>query len=686
MKSIGIDVGGTFTDVVVVDSETGATSWFKSLTDYESPARGVMDAFLQAGVPGEDVDHLKLGTTLALNAILTRGGAPTGLLTTRGFRDVLEIRRTHRERLFDIYETVPEPLVPRNLRLEVDERIGKSGEVVRELDEETVRHAWRTLRDQGITSVAVCFLFSFVNDSHERRAREIIVEEGGADVVYISSEVLPVYREYERTSTTVTAAYVAPVVRGYVEELGQRLRDHNVAEGRLSVMTNSGGLMSAESAARSPVPTLLSGPAGGVVAARWLARQSGISNLLTLDMGGTSCDVSGIQSGIPDERLDLEIEGLDVAFPTFDIHTIGAGGGSIAWIDDGGALRVGPQSAGSTPGPACYGAGGTRPTVTDANLVLGSYDVSTPLGGSLKLDLDAAQRAIADVIAKPLGLSLERAAAGILRIVNAHMVNAVKTISVELGRDTRDYSLAAFGGAGPVHAADIASELWIPQVLVPPFPGCNSAFGAVMSSGRRDAVRSVNAFVDTLDIQAVEAMSKDLEGQVVRELVAEGHERDDIAIELWLNVHYRGQAHDLAVRHEPDAVSVESLRTTTAQFHALHEQAYGHAFHDVPVEIVTMRVTGTVVEADLDLWWDWSANDQIEPTATTQRPVFFEALDDYVDTTVVDRAGIKPGESISGPAVVVQTDATVVVPPGFVATVNTSGSLLIAQPSERRVA
>ena len=399
MKRIGIDVGGTFTDVVVLDEDSGGTSWFKSSTDYDNPAEGVLRVVAAACGAGESVSQVKLGTTLGLNAILTRSGATTGLLTTRGFRDVLEIRRTHRKRLFDLNETVPEPLVLRDRRMEITGRVSSAGEVVTPLDENEVRQAWRQLRSQGVTAVAIVYLFAFENPVHEQRTKEIILEEGGAEVVLTSTDVLPVLREYERTSTTVVAAYVTGVVRGYLTELAAELAKQGFGEGRISVMTNSGGAMAADMASRAPVPTLMSGPAGGVAAAKWLAERAGITSLLTLDMGGTSCDVSGIVDGVPDERLDMEVGGLDIAYPTFDIHTIGAGGGSIAWIDSGGALRVGPQSAGSTPGPACYRRGGTSPTVTDANLVLRRYDARTLFGGSLTLDVEAARASIEEHIA-----------------------------------------------------------------------------------------------------------------------------------------------------------------------------------------------------------------------------------------------------------------------------------------------
>ncbi|MEQ8718261.1 MAG: hydantoinase/oxoprolinase family protein [Acidimicrobiales bacterium] len=682
MKRIGIDVGGTFTDVVVLDEESGATSWFKAPTDYGQPSDGIMHAFEESGVPAGDVSHVKVGTTLGLNAILTRGGARTGLLTTRGFRDVLEIRRTHRKKLFDLYETVPEPLVPRDLRLEIDERVSSDGGVVTPLDEDGVRRAWAELRDKGVTALAIAYLFSFENPDHEMRTKEIVLEEGGADVVFTSTEVLPVFREYERTSTTVIAAYVAPAVRGYVSELAARLGAEGLRAGRLSVMTNSGGAMSADAAAEAPVPTLLSGPAGGVAAARWLGERVGIQNLLTLDMGGTSCDVSGVVDGVPDERLDMEIGGLDVAYPTFDIHTIGAGGGSVAWIDSGGALRIGPESAGGVPGPACYGRGGARPTVTDANLVLGRYDVAYPLGGSLQLDLEAAKVAIDTDIAAPLGLSMEEAAAGIVRLVNAHMANAVRTISVERGRDARQFALAAFGGGGPVHAVDIARELQIPTVLVPPFPGCTSAFGAALSVTRRDLLRSVGRPVDELVVDELAVMIADLTAELGETLAGEGYEADRVSVEVWLNFHYTGQAHDLAIRLDGVDLTPETLAAAAEEFHRLHDRLYGHSFDEIPIELVTVRVTGFGAPDDPTMWWDWRASSG--PERHESRGVYFESIGDFVETEVCLRAELGLGSQTTGPVVVQSVDSTVLVPPGWRATAHETGTLIVERDEEQQ--
>ena len=682
MKRIGIDVGGTFTDVAVLDEDSGATSWFKTSTDYDNPAEGVLRVVAAACGADDSVSQVKLGTTLGLNAILTRSGAATGLLTTRGFRDVLEIRRTHRKRLFDLNETVPEPLVPRNRRIEITERVSTAGEVVTPLDEDEVRRAWRQLRSRGVTAVAVVYLFAFENPVHEQRTKEIILEEGGAEVVLTSTDVLPVLREYERTSTTVVAAYVTPVVGGYLADLEAKLVENGYGEGRISVMTNSGGAMAADMASRAPVPTLMSGPAGGVAAAKWLAGRAGITSLLTLDMGGTSCDVSGIVDGVPDERLDMEVGGIDVAYPTFDIHTIGAGGGSIAWIDSGGALRVGPQSAGSTPGPACYSRGGTRPTVTDANLVLRRYDAGTLLGGSLTLDADAARASIEEHIASRLGVGVERAAAGILRIVNAHMVNAVRTISVERGRDARQFALGAFGGGGPVHATDIARELHIPTVLIPPFPGCTSAFGAAISVSRQDILRSVARDVDELDVGHLRDQLESMAAEARAALAAEGHPGDRMRTEVWFNYRYAGQAHDLAVPMSDGDLDAARLAGSVKDFHRLHEQLYGHSFQDVPVDLVTMRVAGFAVPDDPEMWWDWDRT--VRGGLDSSREVYFEETDEFIEAQVVDRVQIDAGQRLDGPAVVHAVDSTTLIPPGWTAVAHSTGSLLITRDEDAR--
>jgi N-methylhydantoinase A len=676
MIRIGVDVGGTFTDVVVLDETSGSTSWLKVPTNDLAPAEGVLDAIGATAVDCAEIAHVKLGTTLGVNAILTRTGAPTGLITTKGFRDVLEIRRTHRTSLFDLNERLPDPLVARNLRLEVSERVDWGGDVIVPLDEDGVRAAWRTLRDAGVTSLAIVFLFSFENPAHERRAREIVMQEGGAEAVFISSDVLPVQREYERTSTTVIAAYVAPAIRLHIAQLDERLQARGLTAGRLSIMTSSGGMLGAEAVANTPIPSLLSGPAGGVAGARKLALQAGISSVLTLDMGGTSCDVSGVVAGVPDERLDLRIDGLAVNHPTFDIHTIGAGGGSVAWIDSGGALRVGPRSAGSRPGPACYGLGGREPTVTDANLILGRYDTGVPLGGTLVLDRAIAREAVSRTIARPLGLTIEEAAAGIVTIVGAHMRDAVRAISLQRGRDIRDFTLVAFGGAGPVHGADVARELGIDRILIPPCPGCTSALGAVTADARHDLLRTIAQAVPNVRVDALRAIVDQMRDQASAELAREGFSAGESTFELWLDLRYRGQAHELSVRCvEPDALE---LANAVSGFHALHEQLYGHSFPDVTVELVNVRVTGHGMLPSPAMYWDWSQTASPWPKVQARRQVYFHEVGDFLDTRVLLREQIEPNESIDGPAVIHQVDSTVLVPPGLTASCHESGSMILA--------
>jgi N-methylhydantoinase A len=677
MVRIGLDVGGTFTDVVALDEASGATTWFKVPTDVDAPTAGVLEALGATGAAFADVQAVRLGTTLGVNALLTGGGARTGLITTEGFRDVLEIRRTHRRRLFDLDERFPAPLVPRDLRLEVRERLDAEGRVVRPLDEEGVRRAGRRLRAAGVEAVAVVFLFSFENPSHERRAREILREEHPEAAVFLSSDVLPAYREYERTSTTVAAARLAGTIEHHLRQLGRRLEERGLPPGRLSVMTNSGGALAASTVARLPISTLLSGPVGGVEASRRLAADAGWNDVLTFDMGGTSCDVSGVVDGVPDERLDMVVGGHTISYPTYDIETIGAGGGSVAWIDPGGSLRVGPRSAGSRPGPACYGRGGSEPTVTDANLVLGRYDVAAPLGGSVRLDVELARRAIAARVAGPLGLTVEQAAAGIVRIVNVLMTNAVRVISVERGRDVRDFTLVAYGGAGPTHAADIARELAIPRVLIPPFPGCASAFGAVVSASRRDFLRTVGRTLETVDVGAVAALAGELRAAGAAALRDEGVAGEDIDIETWLDLRYQGQAHELDVRHHGARVDRTSLSAAAAAFHRLHEQLYGHAFDDVPVELVNLRVKARAGVPELAMWWDWGTSSRDESVLAGTRPVYFEEAGGFVDAAVLARSAIGAGKRIAGPAVIHQVDSTVLVPPGFVAEALPGGSLVL---------
>jgi N-methylhydantoinase A len=675
VRRAGVDVGGTFTDVVTVDPAGGGLLQAKALTTYPDPTPGFLAALAKLG--GTRLGYLGYGTTLATNALLTRSGAATALLTTRGFRDVLEIRRTHREKLFDLYEEIPEPLVPRPLRFEVGERVGADGEVVEPLAEGEVREAARRIRAAGVRSVAVCYLFAFRNGDHERRTRELLRQELPelAGDISLSCEVLPLHREYERTSTTVLNAYLTPLVRAYFEQVGEQLRRAG-HDGRLQVMQSSGGLVRPDRAARLPILTLLSGPAGGAIAAAYLGRQVGEPRLLTLDMGGTSCDVTGVVDGEPDTRVDFQVGGYAVSYPTIDIHTIGAGGGSIARVDGFGRLSVGPASAGSNPGPACYGLGGEEPTVTDANLVLGIYDPELPLGGEIHPDPELAARAIERHVARPLGLGVLEAAAGVVRLVDASMMHALRTVSVERGRDPRDYALVAFGGAGPVHGAGIAKELGIRRLLVPPIPGCNSALGILASDVRHELVQAHAARLAHADLDRL--------GGILRGLAAEGdRELDTDQVPprarrqaASLDLRYLGQAYELTVPLDTLAPTGADLAAAIGRFHRLHAARYGHALDDDLVELVNVRLTavGSTPKPRLG---DRAAKGR--PTAAEPRAWRKVRLphEGTVSLPVFHRDDLPAGAALPAPCIVHQLDATTLVPTGSSARVDRTGTLVV---------
>ena len=671
----GVDVGGTFTDVVTVDPATGHLLQAKALTTFPDPTGGFLAALAKlGGQRAGGFDDVGYGTTLSTNAVLTRAGAPTALLTTRGFRDVLEIRRTHRKKLFDLYEEIPEPLVPRPLRLEVTERIGADGLVVVPLDEEDVRAAARRIRAAGARSVAVCYLFSFLNGAHERRTREILREELPelAGDVSLSCEVLPLHREYERTSTTVLNAYLTPLVRAYFEQVAGTLLHAGQAR-RLRVMQSNGGLMSPERAARLPVLTLLSGPAGGAIAAAHLGEALGERRLLTLDMGGTSCDVTGIVDGEPDTRVDFELGGYAVSCPAIDMHTIGAGGGSIARVDRFGRLEVGPASAGSNPGPACYGLGGEEPTVTDANLVLGIYDPSLPLGGEIRPDPDLAAHAVERFVARPLGLNLHEAAAGIVRLVDASMMHALRHVSVERGRDPRDYALVAFGGAGPVHGAAIARELELRRVLVPPMPGCNSAFGILASDLRHELVETFKARLVAVDLDQLGAVLGRLAAEGRRELASEAEQRLSASLDL----RYLGQAYELPVPLDTVTPGQADLAAAIARFHQRHRERYGHALDDDLVELVNVRVTAVGLTPRPRLELGAANGAKAEPRAWRKVWLPREGM---ANLPVFHRDDLLAGATLPAPCIVHQLDATTLVPSGCATRVDRSGALVIDLP------
>ena len=673
MTRAAVDIGGTFTDVVTIDESTGELIQAKALTTYPDPTPGFLNALAKATDRG-GLDTVGYGTTLATNAVLTRSGAKTALLTTQGFRDVLEIRRTHRSTLFDIYEKIPAPIVPRPLRFEIPERVAADGSEVTPLDERAVRAAAANIRQAGVESIAVSYLFSFMNPGHELRTREILAEELPtlSEDITISSEALPLHREYERTSTTVMNAYLTPLVRSYFSRLRAELQERKLYAW-LQMMQSNGGLVRPDRAASFPILTLLSGPAGGVMASAYLGELLGETHLLTLDMGGTSCDVAGITDGEPDTRLDFEIGGYAVSYPTLDIHTVGAGGGSIAKVDDFGRISVGPDSAGSDPGPACYGRGGEAPTVTDANLVLGVYDPEFQLGGEIYPDIDLAARAVERYVGKPLGLSVTEAAVGIVRLVNANMMHALRTVSIERGRDPRDFALVAFGGAGPTHGVHIAEELALGRVVIPPIPGCNSALGILASDVRHDLVATLRARMIRLDPTDLEESFSVMADEAQRELEQDGIPPGSRTLRASLDLRYAGQAYEINVPLGSLRPDSDTLAGAIADFHLVHKTRYGHALGDDLVDLVNVRLTGLGATPKPLLGGDSARSGEAEPRSFRQ---VVSVRGEASRVPIYHRDDLAPGQTVSTPSVIQQVDSTTYLPFGE-ARVHGTGAIVV---------
>lgn len=677
---IGADVGGTFTDLYMLDDERHSYAALKVPTTPDDPSVGIVSGVLRllerAGNGKAEVTQLIHGTTVATNTVLQRNGSPTGLITTRGFRDVLEIARQRRPDLYDLTQDKVPPLVPRQLRLEVDERINAKGQPLREMDEEGVRQAARALKYAGVQAIAICFLHSYRNPTHEQQAAEIVRQEAPDAYVSTSSEVLPEFREYERVSTTVLNAYLGPVVSRYVRKLTGRLREEGIGA-VVSIVQSSGGVMMVEAAGRRPAYLLLSGPTAGVVGAIQVAGVSGFKDVITFDMGGTSTDVALVEGGIVPLTSERNIAGLPCRTPMVDVETVGAGGGSIGWVDAG-ALKAGPRSAGAVPGPAAYGRGGTNPTVTDANLLLGRLGGRSLLGGELHLEAELSRKAIQEKVAGPLGLKLETAALGMIRVANANMVRAVRAVSVQRGFDPRRFALVAFGGAGPMHAVEVARELGIKTVLVPPSPGVLCAVGMLTMPIRTDMVHTVLVEAAPASVprvaEAVRGLVRDA-GEWLDLQGAKGEARD---VEIRLDMRYRGQNYELQARGI-DPSDEPGLKRAVEEFHRIHQQAYGYSVPSRPVEIVNVRVSATSRVAGYQGATAAEANHAatIKPRPLETRPVLWAESKGMVDTPVFARTDLALGAVISGPAILEQVDSTVVLPPGAIARADEWGSVII---------
>ena len=657
-RLLGVDVGGTFTDFVYV--EDGRTRIAKRPSTPADPGRAIVEGLRELGWRPSEVVH---GSTVATNTLLTRSGAATALITTRGFRDTLEIGRQARPDLYALHPTRPEPLVGEALRFEVGERIAADGALVEPLDEAGLAEVLDEIEASGVRSVAICFLFSFINPTHERRAAALARERGFS--VSASHEVLPQHREYERMSTTVANAYLAPVMSSYLSRLEQSLSEQAADGGAigLRIMQSNGGSLSAAGAGEQAVRTVLSGPAGGVAGAFAAAVAAGHEQAITFDMGGTSADVS-LCPGRLLERTDLMIDGMPIRTPAVDLHTVGAGGGSIAWFDAGGALRVGPQSAGADPGPAAYGRGET-PTVTDAHTVLGRLRPEQRLGGTIALDPARAERALRSV-AEPFGGDPRRAAAAVIDVVNANMARALRVISVERGHDPARFTLVAFGGAGPLHACDLADALGIPAALIPPSPGVLSASGMLSADVTRDAEQGAHLAIPAAgeaDSAALAGVYAALREQVTDAIGADGY-GEDVRIEYAADLRYQGQSHELTVSLT-DYGSTAQIREA---FQAAHVERFGFRDDARGVELVTARVKARAPGHEQPRQLD----DAAASAAEAEHEVMW---DRNRATRFLNRAAVR--ERVAGPAVITQVDATTLVPPGWAARPIASGALLL---------
>ncbi|HLH61856.1 MAG TPA: hydantoinase/oxoprolinase family protein [Ktedonobacteraceae bacterium] len=672
---VGVDIGGTFTDLVIFDDASGNFAVGKTLTTPRDPSQAVemliLDTLEREQLPIESVRQIIHGTTLVTNAIIERTGSPTALFATRGFRDSTEIGREHRYELYDLMLEMPQPLVPRYLRFDVPQRTQADGTTLQELDAALVERLTRELVAYGIEAVAIAFLHSFTNPAAEREAQAIIQRIAPNMRVSISSEVVPEIREFERTSTTVANVYVQDRVEKYLRQLQARLA-RLAFKGQIFLMISSGGIVTVDTAIRFPVRLLESGPAAGALAAASYGTTSGYADLLSFDMGGTTAKFCVIDQGQPLTTNNFEVDrryrlkkgsGLPIKLPVIEMIEIGAGGGSIARIDPLGLLKVGPESAGADPGPACYGLGGTEPTVTDADLVLGYLDPGYFLGGQFKIDLAAARQAIAERIAQPLGLSVEGAAWGIHQVVNENMANAARIHTLERGKDPHRFPVFAFGGAGPVHGFRIAKALGSPAMIAPFGAGVMSAVGFLTAPLAFDFVRSWRARLDALDWQKANTLLDEMEAEGQALLQRSGVAPQQLNHRRQADMRYVGQGHEIVVPLPPGHLNSESVPTILKSFEEVYQRLYERLSPAVPVEIINWRVISSGPTPKIRLQAPGEQQARAQAVHKGSRQAYFPELGGYFETPVYNRYGLLPGMSFSGPAIVEERESTVIVGP-----------------------
>ena len=690
---IGVDIGGTFTDVAVVDDISGRIGAAKTLTTPRDFVAGVLEALASAmqtyGIAADEVGLLCHATTVVTNALLEEKGARVGLVATRGFRDVLELRRSSRGDLYDLFQDPPATLMPRRRRFEITERIGADGQVATPLAEAEIDGLIADLKAARVEAIAVSLLFSFLNPAHEQRLGRRLRAAFPDIPVYLSSEVLPEIREFERTSTTAVCAYVGPILSSYLAKLGDATRKMGLPA--LYLMGSNGGVFETREGVAMPAMAVESGPAAGVVGAALVARQTGKLNLLSFDMGGTTAKASLIRDGKYETTPEYEVgggsnvtrfmngAGHPIRVPVIDLAEVSAGGGSIAWVDRAGALRVGPKSAGAEPGPVCYGHGGTEPTVTDCNLLLGYLGRQSLLAGSMSLDEAAAEAAVEQRLARPLGVDVRTAAAAVIDIVNNAMAEALKIVSVQRGHDPRDFALAAFGGAGPLHATALAEELGIAAVVCPPIPGAFSALGLVGTDLRRDYVRTVYATAATADPSVLEETFRAMEADGGAMLERAGVAADRRRLDRSVDARYAGQSYELNVPVAGGAIDAAAIGAMAEAFHHRHAQTYGHDNRAEPVQFVSLRLAAIGLIPPLTIRQQPAAAGT--PSAKPVRDVWFRGTG-AVAAEVHDRSRLAEGAIVRGPAVIESLESTVMIPPGWHARMDGDGFILMARANK----
>lgn len=677
---IGVDVGGTFTDFSVFNLETGELFHYKDSSTPGDPSRaivkGVKDVLEIKKAQARDVVYLAHGTTVGTNALIEKKGARVGLITTEGFKDLMEIGNQKRPSLYDLQAQKPVPLIPSGCNIGVRERIRYDGSVYTPLDEENVRQAVRQLKQYGVQAIAVCTLFSFINPAHENRIKEIIAEVYPEVYTTISSELAPEFREYSRMSTTVLNSYLGPVMKKYVNNFQTSVREMGI-QAEPYITQSNGSIISIKETIDCPIKCAVSGPSAGVVAASFIGRQCNADKIITFDMGGTSADISLIENFTPQVSNEREVEGYPARIPMINIITIGAGGGSIAQIDEGGALKVGPKSAGAVPGPACYGRGGTQPVVTDANIVLGKLNQKRILGGRMEVYLDLAHEALDRCICEKSGLSRAQAANGIITVVNSNMVRAVRSVSVEKGYDVREFSLMAFGGAGPLHACEVAKELGIRQVIIPPHPGTLCSLGLLLADTKFDMSRTLILEGKVENLPKFNEQFADMFHQGSEALDREGVTKERRCFEFAVDMRYQRQNFEISIPVPTGEMTEQDLRRAIADFHAEHKRSYGYCNEQAPVQFVSYRASAIGIIDKPEMTEQPLCPAAPAPVPLETRSVLFQGESEYRPTPVYRRESFIPGQSIAGPCICEQMDTTLVVPESWIIHVDGYGNLKI---------